>query len=1216
MNITKYFFSLLLTCFVIIGSTYSQSTSTFMRKAGAPGMNGGLSLAETSDGGFVGTGQQQAGGAGGCDIYVYKVDACGTVEWERLFGNGSDEGGKYVQQTSDGGYIVAGLYNSPNYNVLLLKLDATGNLQWSKIFDFGYGLFVQQTTDGGYILSGFDSGGPFGGNDVLLIKTDANGTILWKKVYGGAGNDWGNYVEQTLDKGYIIAGYTGSYGAGGNDLFLLKVDSVGTKQWDKTYGGPGDDGGSSWGISGQLTSDGGYMVCGNSSSYGAGSNDILFVKTDNTGNFQWAKTYGGVNDDQPRFAHQTSNGGYIVCGYTTSFGHGDLDAYLVKTDVSGNLQWSKAYGGPAYDKGQMVREVSDKGFALSMITDNFGADGNPNGEYFDPIFMKTDSLGVVGCNEANCATVVNNVTPSVGTGFQEAVPAISATVPPLVQNSYTASDLILCKHCITVPAFVPSDTTVCLGDTIFFYNTTSIGVRCFENWYINGTLFNGDKDTLPVLFTTSGYHVIQLVASCGNATDTNSIVIHVYDVPVAAFTSSKVCKGTPTQFSDHSTIASGSITNWNWNFGDGSPFSSVHNPSHLYANSGIDTATLIVSNIIGCSDTVSHPVQVYYNPTANFTFNNVCLRDSMHFTNTSSVDVSTTIARYLWDFGDGSATSTLKNPVHYYITSGTFNVTLLTVTADTCSNATSLSVKVFDPPKSSFTFSNVCLIDSSSFINTTLSPTMGTTANWSWNFGDGSPVNTTQLNPHHLYGTPGDYTITLISHSSNLGCPDTAKDSIKVFPMPTAKFVFTNVCLNKPMNFNDSSTVESGTMTGWSWNFGDSTPLGTVQNPNHTYDNFGTFNVSLISTTNNGCKDTIAKNVVVHPLPVAQYTAANVCDDSIVHFNDASHIVSTDTIQVWKWNYGDSTAINNSPSNTHLYGAPGSYSVKLLTVSQFGCRDSITKILVVNPNPVVNFNSDKIGGCEVLCINFQDSSHILTGHDAHWLWGFGDQGSISSSQNSNHCYSNDSIFAPITFNISLKVTSDSGCVSMITKNNYITVYPNPAAHFTVQPEETTIVNPVITIKDASIGTNFWNWNFGDSDTTSVHNPPPHTYADTGTYMITLIVSTQYTCSDMTHQTVIIDPDFTFYIPNSFTPNGDDINDTFTGRGIFIKKFEMSIFDRWGNLIFFSEDINKPWDGKANHGSDMAQEDVYVYSINVTDFKNKKHNYKGIVTLVK
>jgi len=1180
-----------------------------MRMASAPGMNGGLSLAETSDGGFVGTGQQQAGSAGGCDVYVYKVDACGTLEWEKLFGNGGDDGGKYVQQTSDGGYIVAGLYNS-TYYVLLLKLDASGNLQWSKTYNVGYGLFVQQTHDGGFILTGFAAGLAFGGNDVVLIKTDATGNIQWKKVYGGAADDWGDYVEQTHDGGYIVAGYTTSYGAGGADLFLLKVDSLGTKQWDKTYGGTGGEGSSSWGISGQATADGGYMVCGNTSSYGAGSNDVLLIKTDSLGSTQWSKTYGGANDDQPRFAHQTRNGGYIICGLTRSFGAGDLDAYLIKTDGAGNLKWSKAYGGPNYDKGQMVREYSDGGYALSMITLNFGSD------YYDPLFVKTDSLGVVGCYETNCATVVNNITLSVGTGLQETVPAITATDPLLSSNTYTALDKIICKHCVTIPTFTPSDTIVCVGDTVLFYNTTSVGVRCFENWYINGTIVNGDKDTLPFAFNTAGDHLIQLIASCGNATDTNTITIHVYDFPVAAFSSTSVCKGSTTQFTDNSTIASGTISSWQWDFGDGSAINTTQSPSYLYPNPGIAHATLVVSNSAGCTDTITKPVEVFFIPIASFTFNNICLGDSMHFTNTSSVDTSTSIATYLWDFGDGGATSNLKNPVHLYAISGTYNVTLLTTSADGCTNAVNNSVKVFDPPKSLFTFSDICLIDSSLFTNSSLNPTMGNMANWSWDFGDGSAVNTTAWSPHHLYASSGTYTITLITHSSNLGCPDTLKDTITVFPMPLAKFVFTNKCLHQTMNFIDSSSVSSGAITGWSWNFGDATPLVTIQNPSHLYDNFGTYNVTLIVTTNNGCKDTIAKSIVVHPLPIPHYTTANVCDGNIVYYNDVSFIQITDTLQTWKWNFGDGSPVSINQNTSHLYNAPGSYAVQLIDISKFGCSDSITKTSIVNPNPVVIFKGLDTAGCEPLCVNFQNLSTILTGTNTAFLWNFGSINSTSSSPNPSHCYNNDSLFSPMFFNVTLKVTSDSGCVKTSTKNNYITVFPNPNASFTVQPEVTTIIDPVISLIDASTGTNFWNWNFGDKDTTSLHSPPPHTFADTGTYVITLITSTLYNCLDTAYQSVTIEPDFVFYIPNSFSPNDDGVNDTFTGKGIFIKNYEMSIFDRWGNLIFFTDDIKKPWDGKANHGTDIAQVDVYVYSIKITDYKKGKHNYKGIVTLIR
>lgn len=142
------------------------------------------------------------------------------------------------------------------------------------------------------------------------------------------------------------------------------------------------------------------------------------------------------------------------------------------------------------------------------------------------------------------------------------------------------------------------------------------------------------------------------------------------------------------------------------------------------------------------------------------------------------------------------------------------------------------------------------------------------------------------------------------------------------------------------------------------------------------------------------------------------------------------------------------------------------------------------------------------------------------------------------------------------------------------------------------------------------------WDFGDITTSSLNNPVPHTYADTGTYLITLITSTQYNCLDTASQAINIESDFVFYIPTAFSPDDDGMNDSFSGKGVFIKEFKMNIFDRWGNMVFVSEDINRPWDGKANKGKEIALADVYIYSITATDFKNRKHNYKGIVSLIR
>ncbi len=801
------------------------------------------------------------------------------------------------------------------------------------------------------------------------------------------------------------------------------------------------------------------------------------------------------------------------------------------------------------------------------------------------------------------------------------------TVSLIVTTNNGCKDTIaksVVVHPLPVAQF--STVNVCDNNKAQFTDLSSIPASdILQSWTWNfgdGSPLNTNQSIIGgYLYANPGsYNVQLLVVSNFGCFDFITKIIIVHPNPVANFNNTSVCNGNATQFTNSSTIASGSISTWSWNFGDGSPLNITQNPSHLYASAGIYQVTLIThSTNFGCADTLTKSVQVYYNPIASFTYSNVCFKDSMFFTNTSYVDTSTSIASYLWVFGDGSATSILQNPVHYYSNAGTYNVTLVTTTADFCTDATNNSVKVFDPPSSAFTFNNTCLLDSAVFTNVSTNPLVvtGSIASWSWNFGDGSPLNSTTWSPRHLYATPGNYPITLITHSSNLGCPDTLQDSITVFPMPLANFGFTDVCLNQAMNFQDSSTVSSGAVTSWSWSFGDGSPLNILPNPSHTYTNPGIYIVTVIAATNNGCKDTIAKSVVAHPLPVAQYSTTNVCNGTIVQFTDLSSILPSDTIQSWKWNFGDASPFSTNANTSHLFAGQGSYPVKLWIISNFGCADSITKISVVNPNPTVSFIGSDTVGCEPLCISFLNASTLLTGSNIKWAWNLGDGSTINNSQSFDHCYTNDSVFAPNSFNVTLTVTSDSGCVRALSKNNYITVYPNPNAGFTVLPQTTTITDPVISFTDLSVGANFWNWNFGDGfGISSVFNPPPQTFADTGTYLITLMVSTQYGCIDTVYENVIIEMDFVFYIPNAFTPNDDGINDFFSGKGIFLGNYEMAIFDRWGNLVFFSDDYNKPWDGKANHGDALAQMDVYVYTIKLTDFKRKKHTYKGIVTLVR
>ncbi len=287
-------------------------------------------------------------------------------------------------------------------DIFLIKTDADGNIIWAKTYggtndDMAFS--VQQTSDGGYIVAGMTSSFGAGYRDIFLIKTDANGNVIWAKTYGGTNTDYAFSVQQTSDGGYIVAGHTESFSTGWDtDIILIKTDADGNIIWAKTYGGTDWDEASSV----QQTSDGGYIVAGTTRPFGAGG-DIILIKTDASGNVQWAKTYGGTNDDRAYSVQQTSDGGYIVAGYTVSFSTGwDTDIFLIKTDADGNIIWAKTYGGTGYDMASSVQQTSDGGYIVAGTTNSFGVGSD------DVFLIKTDANGNIG----SCG-IVGNVTPTV-----------------------------------------------------------------------------------------------------------------------------------------------------------------------------------------------------------------------------------------------------------------------------------------------------------------------------------------------------------------------------------------------------------------------------------------------------------------------------------------------------------------------------------------------------------------------------------------------------------------------------------------------------------------------------------------------------------------------------------------------------------------------------------------------------------------------------------
>ena len=373
---------LILLCLPIIG--FGQEW-TF----GGTSSDAGNSVQQTTDGGYIITGTTKSFGNGQYDVYLIKTDGNGDSLWTKTFGGTDDDRGYSVQQTTDGGYIITGhteSFGNGSSDVYLIKTDGSGTEQWSQTFggtadDYGYS--VQQSTDGGYIITGHTES--FGNDDVYLIKTDGSGIEQWSQTFGGTSGDYGYSVQQSTDGGYIITGTTKSFGNGQYDVYLIKTDGSGTEQWNKTFGGTADD----YGYSVQQTTDGGYIITGYTYSIVSANDDVYLIKTDGSGIEQWSQTFGGTSGDYGYSVQQSTDGGYIITGRTSSFGNGSSDVYLIKTDGSGTEQWTKTFGGTSGDYGNSVQQTTDGGYIITGYTNSFG-----NGSY-NVYLIKTDGSGNV-----------------------------------------------------------------------------------------------------------------------------------------------------------------------------------------------------------------------------------------------------------------------------------------------------------------------------------------------------------------------------------------------------------------------------------------------------------------------------------------------------------------------------------------------------------------------------------------------------------------------------------------------------------------------------------------------------------------------------------------------------------------------------------------------------------------------------------------------------
>jgi gliding motility-associated-like protein len=743
-----------------------------------------------------------------------------------------------------------------------------------------------------------------------------------------------------------------------------------------------------------------------------------------------------------------------------------------------------------------------------------------------------------------------------------------------------------------------TNSSLCAQQAVQFTDATA--GPSVNNWSWNfddGSALNSLQNPSHTFALAGTYNVALIVSNSSGCVNTIIKPVVVNTTPNPLFTATTSCEGTVTSFTDQSTDAV-AINNWFYDFADGNN-STSQNPNYIYANAGTYNVSLTVTNVNGCSDTFILPVNINVHPVANYIVDTVCIGTATTFTDLSTGSPTS----WQWNFGDGNNGITGPVVTHVYSTAGTY-VTSLTVSSGAgCSDQTFRIVVVRSDIQAHITSPVSACVGSLVTLNDNSVITTGFILSDTWDFGDGSPIANT-LNTTHTYTTAGTYTITHVVVSDG-GCMSTAVTTIIINPLPVANFTTNNICTSQQAQFTDIST---GPPVSWSWNFGDF-GTSTDQNPVHFYVASGSFNVNLTVTTAAGCTDNTVLPITVYFKPVASFTSSVECWGDTTLFVNTSTSISG-TISGYWWDFHDGTTSTLANPNHLFTSHTNSFPVTFAVITNLGCVDTINTNVTTHPLPVFNYDPDKASGCDAFTVNFYDTTAVAGGNIVNWLWDFGD-GNYSFTQYPTHTYDE-----PGNYNASLTVTDWLGCKMTDTLNYPIVVYPTPVPGFSASPNETSIYEPGIQFNDESIGGTYWEWDLGDFET-SIDENPYHIYPDTGTYLIKqIVISNIGGCKDSVTHPVRINGESTIFIPNAFTPDENGLNDVFAPKFFGMLEFKMIIFDRWGNQIFETEDMNEGWNGKVNGQGEVVQQDVYVYKIFTKDILKNNHRYMGRVTVVK
>ena len=661
------------------------------------GGNVASSMKITSDGGYILAGN--TGSSNSYSFYLVKTDENGNEEWNKVLNNNSNQGARSIQQTMDGGYITVGFTEGINLNVWLIKTDEVGNIIWDEEYgdenEFDLGNDVIQTEDGGYVITGLTDSYNVTERNVLLLKTDNIGNVEWINTYGGDNLSIGYSVIKTDDNGYIIAGFT-NFANDNEDIYIVKTDSIGNVIWENTYGGDEEDIAQSI----KQTDDGGYIITGWTTSFGSGSWDVMILKIDEFGNEEWSNYFGGDQRDQGYDGYVLEDG-YIFTGYTESYGNGTFDMWVIKTDELGNEKWNKTVGSTDAEFGYSILQTDNLEYIIAGNLQIYG-DNNfwlvKTERDFKAEFCVSDTFGYAPINVEFINTSLGSPSifewdfnnDSIIDSFEEN-PIWNYEEPGCYSVSLTISDGMntdteLKEEYITIyiPLIAEFEANITSGIVPLEIQFADLSTGNIIEWswdFENDGTIDSNEQNPSWIYEESDIYTVSLTISDGINTDIETKVeyISVYDSLIAEFVADSTLGFAPleVQFTDLSTHSQNPIIIWEWDFqNDGIIDSYLQNPIYTYSEAGIYTVSLTVSD--GVDEdieikedyiTVIEPLDADFE--ADVTSGDAPLE--VQFTDLSTGQ----ILGWMWDFdNDGTIDSNEQNPIYTYNDAGVYTVSL------------------------------------------------------------------------------------------------------------------------------------------------------------------------------------------------------------------------------------------------------------------------------------------------------------------------------------------------------------------------------------------------------------------------------------------------------------------------------------------------------------------------------------------------------------